>query len=287
MRTLASLLLALLLPQTALGAESPRTLTALTYVTYVAGLTVMTMAADVELRGDSYRVDLASRTAGAYGVMFRGETRSSALGSFVSGGQAGGLVAPLRYAVAGHWRGTARHTLMDYANGVPSVLRMQPPNESEREQIAPALQRETVDTISAAALLMRRVTDSGRCEGEARTFDGRRLSQVGVRSAGWETLPRDDRSSFAGPALRCDFEGELLAGFMLDSDRAAAARPQKGSAWLARPIEGAPILPVRLRFEARWIGSATMYLTSASSNAAPLVRTRADAENGAAPIRLP
>lgn len=264
------------------GAEPPRATTALSFTTYVAGMTVMTMEADIDIGRDSYRVDLASRTAGAYGVLFRGETRSTAQGRWV-----GPLVAPQRFAVSGHWRGTPRRTLMDYESGLPTILNLQPPNDAEREPVPTALQRETIDAISAAALLVRRATESAMCEGSTRTFDGRRLSQVSVRTVGWEMLAPDSRSSFAGRALRCDFDGQLLAGFMLQGDRAAAARPQNGTAWLARPVEGAPMLPVRLRFEARWIGSATTYLTAATTQGPPLVRVRADAENGAVPIRQP
>lgn len=257
-------------------AQAPQAgLTSLSYATYVAGLTVMTMEADIALGTAGYRIDLASRTAGTYGALFRGETRTSAEGRW-----AGGLVAPQRYAVAGHWRGNPRRILIEYESGLPKVLKLQPPNEEERELVPGDLQRETVDQLSAAALLARRVTQSGRCEGEARTFDGRRLTEIAVSTGGWEELPPESRSSFAGRALRCDFNGRVLAGFFLKDDRAAAARPQTGSAWLASPVPGAPMVPVRLRMDVRWIGSATMYLTGATTGGAPSVRVRADAENG-------
>ena len=255
----------------------------LSYATTVAGLTVMLTDADVEMSPQGYRVDVGSRTAGTYGMLFRGETYSVAQGRW-----AGGLVAPARFAISGHWRGKPRRSLIEYQSGVPTILRMVPSNEEEREAVAPDLQRETVDTISAAARLVRQATQTGRCDGAARTYDGRRLVEISVTTGGWEAMPPGSGGIFAGQALRCDFNGRLLAGFMLDGDRAAAARPQKGSAWLARLSPGGPMLPVRLSFDIRWLGSATMVLTGATSHgAAPLVRTRADAENGAAPLGLP
>lgn len=254
------------------AAEAGRSFTTLSYTTRVAGLTVMQTEADVEMDARGYRVDIASRNAGAYGLLFRGETRSLAQGLW-----AGALVAPQRYAVDGIWRGTPRHTLMDYDGGQPNVRHLDPPNAAEREPVPAPLQRETIDTISAAALLARRATTTGRCDGEARTFDGRRLFEVQARTGVWERpapgLP---------PALRCDFEGRLLAGFLLDGDREAAARPQQGSAWLARLSPGGPMLPVRLRFDIRWLGSATMTLNAAHPDGAPMVRQRADA--GMAPL---
>jgi hypothetical protein len=280
MRAIALLAALLLLPRPAAAQDSAAL--GLSYTTYVAGMTVMTAEADVELTPQGYRVDFASRTAGTYGVLFRGETRSLAQGAW-----AGALVAPARFAVAGEWRGKPRRTLIEYQSGVPTVLRLVPANEEEREPVPEALQRETVDAISAAALLVRQTSRTGRCEGATRTYDGRRLVEVSVTTGGWEVLPPDARSVFAGEALRCDFGGRLLAGFMLEGDRRAAARPQQGSAWLARLSPGGPLVPVRLRFDLRWLGSATMLLTGAVENAPPLVRVRADAENGAPPLRLP
>lgn len=282
MRFLAALLVLALAPVQPASADGPVASMALSYTTYVAGLTVLTSEADVELGAEGYRVDLASRTAGTYGLLFRGETYSLAQGRW-----AGPLVAPARFAISGSWRGKPRRTLIDYTSGTPSILRLQPPNEDEREVVPAALQRETVDTISAAARLVRQVSRTGRCDGAARTYDGRRLIEVSVATGAWETLPPDGRTIFAGQALRCDFDGRLLAGFMLEGDREAAARPQKGTAWLARLSPDGPLLPVKLRFEIRWLGSATMLLTGATPNGPPLVRTRADAENGAPPLRLP
>ncbi len=259
------------------AAEPGRSFTSLSYATHVAGMRVMVTEADIQMDARGYRVDIAARTAGAYGVLFRGETRTVAQGLW-----AGTLVAPQRYAVDGIWRGAPRRTLMDFDMGQPNVRQLEPPNEAEREPVPVSLQRETIDTISAAAQLARRATLTGRCEGQARTFDGRRLFEVEARTGGMETLAADE-APVSGPLLRCDFEGRLLAGFMLDGDRDAAARPQKGSAWFARLGPDSPLLPVRLRFEIRWLGSATMTLTSARADGPPLVRVRADTDAG--PLR--
>ncbi len=258
------------------AAEPGSSFTTLAFTTQVAGLSVMATEADVELDATGYRIDIATRTVGAFGLVMRGETRSLAQGRW-AGTMAAALVAPQRYAVDGAWRGTPRRTLMEYAAGQPTLLRLEPANDTEREPVPPDLQRETIDTISAAALLARRATTTGRCDGEARTYDGRRLFEVAVRSGGWEILPPQALPISVGPTLRCDFEGRLLAGFPRDADRESVARPQLGTAWLARLSPGAPLLPVRMRFDMRWMGSATMTLTAATQSGAPLVRQRADA----------
>jgi hypothetical protein len=124
------------------------------------------------------------------------------------------------------------------------------------------LQANTVDTLSALAELMHRVAATGTCDGTVHTYDGRRATQAASHTAGLETLPPTDRSSFSGTALRCDFEEHMLAGF-LDGDDETYRRPLRGSAWLAQVVPGAMPLPVRLTLETRWFGDATMYLTEA------------------------
>jgi hypothetical protein len=98
------------------------------------------------------------------------------------------------------------------------------------------------------------------------TYDGRRATEVEAHSVGEETLDSTKRSIFAGRALRCDFAGRMLAGFKFD-DRPSDLKPLHGSAWLAPVVPGAPPLPVRMRFETRWFGDATMYLVHAEPKA--------------------
>lgn len=57
----------------------------------------------------------------------------------------------------------------------------------------------------------------------------------------------------------------MVAGFRLGDDHARDSRPLRGSAWLAPVVSGGPPLPVRMSFETRWFGDATMYLTAAGA----------------------
>ncbi|HEX2940092.1 MAG TPA: DUF3108 domain-containing protein, partial [Rhodopila sp.] len=156
-----------------------------------------------------------------------------------------------------------REAELTYLHGHPEVEQLIPPNDTEREPVPDTLRAHTIDTISALAQLIHVVAQTGRCDTTVRTFDGRRVTEIHAHTAGMETLPQTDRSMFAGPALRCDFEGRMLAGFKHNSDRQRDARPMHGSAWLATVLPGTMRLPVRLSFETHWFGDATMYLTEA------------------------
>jgi hypothetical protein len=252
---LASLLLATLLAAPA-RAQEPGDIHAV-YQAYAAGLHVANVEAGFGFGPWSYQVRLAYHTVGLAGVFFDGHQLNTVTGSWTDEHS-----TPHQYSGEGIWRGLHRHTLIDYHQGQPQIRSLVPPNEAERAPVPSDLQANTVDTLSALAELMRHVAATGTCDGTVHTYDGRRATQAASHTAGVETLPPTDRSSFSGTALRCDFEEHMLAGF-LDGDDETYRRPLRGSAWLAQVVPGAMPLPVRLTLETRWFGDATMYLTEA------------------------
>ena len=114
------------------------------------------------------------------------------------------------------------------------------------------------------AVLVHRVSTTGRCDGTVKTFDGRRLAVLEARTEGGQVLEPSGRSSFAGNTVRCAFVGRQIGGFTLGEDRAKLARPQMGTAWFAAVTPGGPKIPVRIAFQTRWFGEATMYLAKPS-----------------------
>ncbi|MBV8520746.1 MAG: DUF3108 domain-containing protein [Acetobacteraceae bacterium] len=234
------------------------------YSMYARGLEVAELEAGFGLGPWNYQMQLTYHTTGLVGLLFRGHQLTT-----VQGAWQGDRPAPLRFWGDGVWRGEARQTLIDYNHGQPVIRSLVPPNDAEREPVPAQLQANTVDTLSALALLIRKVQDTGRCETEARTFDGRRLAVISARTVGDETLEPTSRSIFNGRALRCDFEGRQLAGFMRGIDRDELQRPQHGSAWLAQVVPGSPPVPVQISFDTRWFGPATMYLAKAGAGMPP------------------
>ena len=146
---------------------------------------------------------------------------------------------PEQFEASGVWGGDDNATLIDYVNGQPVIERLVSPPADKREPVPPALQANSVDSLSALALLIRRVQTTGRCEASVHTFDGRRASEISARTVGEEILEPSSLSMFTGKALRCDFVGQMLAGF-LDRSGPADRTPLHGSAWLATVIRGCP-----------------------------------------------
>lgn len=228
------------------------------YDTYAVGLHVADVEAGFGLGPWSYQMQLVYRTTGLVGVFYQGHQVNTVRGSWQEGEP-----APVEFFGDGFWRGRHRVTLIDYAHGEPLVRSLEPPNEAERQPVPSDLRTNTIDTLSALAELMRRVAMSDRCETTVHTYDGRRVTEVTAHTVGTETLAPTGRSMFSGRALRCDFEGRMLAGFLLGDSDEAHRRPLHGSAWMAPAVPGKPPMPVRMVFETNWFGDATMYLTNA------------------------
>jgi hypothetical protein len=226
------------------------------YDVYAAGLDVAQVGAAFDIGAARYQVRLAYHTSGLIGFFYRGHQLNT-----VEGVWNAGQPAPQEFYGTGVWGGEDRLTVIDYQRGQPLIRQLVPPQASEREPVPPQLQNNSVDTLSALALVLHRVADTGGCDVSVHTYDGRRASEINAHTAGWETLLPTGRSIFSGSALRCDFVGQMLAGFKFSDDDAADRRPLHGTAWIAAVTPGGPQVPVRMRFETRWFGEATMFLT--------------------------
>ena len=244
-------------------AQAPEALH-LTYTTYAAGLHVAAVRADLMFGPYQYQVRVAYHTTGLIGFFDSGRESSAVDGIWYAG-----RPEPREFSSLGVWHGKKHATLIDYRGSDPLVKTLLPPDRN-REPVPPALQDHTLDTLSALALLMRQAAATRQCDASVRTYDGRRVVQLTAHGVGWEKLPRTDRSTYSGPALRCDFASRVLAGFKRGTD-AKDQPPLHGTIWFAAALPGEPPVPVRLRFETAWFGDATTYLTDVKAEVAPQV----------------
>lgn len=229
------------------------------YAGYSHGLNILNLETMMALHPAGYRLEITYRLGGLIGAFVHGDGSTVVDGRFV-----GEQALPREMFSSGHFRGAARMTQIDWVDGSPKIVQLQPALEPDRDPVPPSEQAHTIDTLSAMAALMRRVTDTGRCESAARTFDGHRLSEITARTVGPEVLEQTGRSVFQGQALRCDFDGRQLGGFLHDEDEQVLRRPQHGSAWFARLQPNQPMIPVRITFTTRAFGDATLYLKGPS-----------------------
>jgi hypothetical protein len=232
-----------------------------TYEVYAAGMTVMEMQARFQATEAGYRMETRFRTRGIVSLFAAGEQTTQ-----VEGEWAGTAAHPRRYLTEGTWRGSFRRVTITWQGRNPSVGELTPSEAGEREEVPEALRRDTVDALSALAQLARMVDRTGGCDGATGVFDGRRRSDYTSRSEGRELI-RPWRGAWSGEALRCAFEGRVVAGFRHDQNRAVVGAPQTSTTWIASPYPGAPPIPVRLEIPNRWVGHATAVLLRAEPSA--------------------
>lgn len=230
------------------------------YTGYAHGFTVLKLAGSVVMTATGYSAHVSFHTAGMVAMVVHADNDTQVSGRFD-----GNRLFPAVFAGIGHLRGVERVTRLDYAGGNPVVQTLSPPVDKERTAVPLADTPGTIDTLSAVLDLIRHVGSDGHCDGVLTTFDGRRLATQTAHTVDEETLERTDRSIFAGPALRCDFEGRQLAGFVRDENEKDLRKPRHGTEWLADMLPGEPPVPVRLVFENDLLGKVTLFLTSISA----------------------
>lgn len=231
------------------------------YEVRARGVSVMRAEVLFDLSGPRYAVRTRVRPVGM-GAVFAGNGEQV---SATDGSWRGADPLPRRHSSEGEWRGGRRAVLLDYAppsGGAPTLRVLEPPLEPEREPVPEALKRGTVDGLSAVAKLLRAVAQTGRCEGEAPVFDGRRRSDFRAWTESLDELPRGD-GAFAGPALRCAFLGKLVAGRHAAQERDDGRPPRPVVAWVARPLPGRAAVPVLIEMPTRWFGTVRVVLAGA------------------------
>ena len=244
------LLLAAALAPSPAGAQPIRAI----YEVYAAGMTVLQVEAEIETTATGYRMTTAVQPRGVVATFFPGQQATR-----VQGQWAGLRALPTSYHSEGVWRGTPRRTTLGWEGTALRLVDLLPADTAEHEPVSEDQKAGTTDALSALALASRAVQATGRCETEAAVFDGRRRSTYRLQTVGMEVV-RPWREAWHGQALRCGFEGRLVAGFRLDQPRERAGQPQTGTVWIASPFPGAPALPVRLETQNRWVGTATAVL---------------------------
>ncbi len=165
----------------------------------IAGIRVgsMTMVADQ----DGSRFDAHSRidTAGLVGIFtdFFFDGRSN--GSVATNGR----VVPSRYDATSKSPRATRTTAMDWRNGTPVKVSVEPPRSSAPD---PAKQNGTLDPVSAGFRLLRRMPAGDVCDTTIRVFDGSRLSQLELA----KPVASGDKLTCAGKFARIEGEAQSM-----------------------------------------------------------------------------
>lgn len=226
------------------------------YRIYTHGFHVANAEADYRLMPWGYGIKTHLTAGGLLGWLVRMDINTIASGKFD-----GENIVPLQYDSQGYSRGMQRHIAITYRDHTPVITTLSP-EENDRDPVGDDLRHDTIDTLSAAALLINSMQKDGKCNGSANVFDGLRLTAMEVHGPVSTTLPDGMAEFMKGPVLRCDFSGHQTAGFMKHShhlEQWKAVHP--GAAWFEN-FPGIGPVAVRIEFEHPKIGKFTAILES-------------------------
>lgn len=239
------------------ASHAPAPAAEMTYSLNVLGVPVAEATLAVDLTKTQYRISLRYHTTGAASLLSGDHLEDLSSGTFDHDGP-----VPVDATANIRARGQDRTVHLLYRGATPVIAAISPPNETEREDVPPKAREHTIDPLSATAAILHQAAETGRCDVTRRTYDGRRLEQFLARTTGEEAVSASIHSHFSGPALRCDYTSEVMAGFRTDNQRAEDSRIRGGTLWLAPLLPNYPRLPIRGEVDIRLLGRATMYLTA-------------------------
>ncbi|KXV46544.1 hypothetical protein AD945_13100 [Gluconobacter albidus] len=229
-----------------------------TYAVYIKGFHVLNAKTSYKLQSWGYGGSTQIKPAGLISWFVTMDVTSHVQGQFIPDGN----VQPVLFDSGGISRGKNRHVRLEFSNDTPKVVDLQPP-ETDREPIPADLLPHTVDTLSGMAHLLHSLATTGKCDGSQVIFDGLRLTQMVVHGPVMVDIPQGQDEAYSGQAMRCDFVGRQVAGFIKDSpNREKLAAPQPGAVWF-RKIDGLGIVPVRIEFNHPKLGHVMVVMQHA------------------------
>ena len=224
------MLVALCLCSTAAAAQAP---VHVTYSGYTHGFNVVDLDATLSLTPGHYKMELNYTLVGVLGTVLHGDGKTVVTGRFE-----GLHAAPDDLFSTGHFRGEPRATQIAWHGGNPSIVQLTPPVESERDPVPPALQANTIDTLSAMAGLIHQVAETGKCEEHGRTFDGRRLSEVTAHTVGAGGVGADGPLGVPGGDAALRFPGQATGRVQAGRRPGRAAEAADGVRVVRHPQAG-------------------------------------------------
>jgi hypothetical protein len=230
------------------------------YTARLHGLPLLDISYCIAMSDTAYSSSISARTLGLVEFLVHGRSVGHAHGAI------DGLhVKPEAYEEHGKLYGENHTVTIAYPHGDPVLQEMTPPLEKYRLPIPPDLLPGAMDGLSAIVLETLVATRTGACQGQAVVYDGFQVRRATTHTAGEEVLKPDAHSIFAGKALRCETQSVMLAGYLKDAPVKRQAKPRLSTAWLGQLSPDGPKLPLRLSFDADFLGDIVVDLDKAST----------------------
>ena len=162
-----------------------------------------------------YRAESTLSTIGAFDTVYPLKAQYNAHGTYQRS-----VFKPELYFRQTKTRFNTRRKDVIYQNGVPQYRVSIKNNHKRQDAIVPdAKYPSSNDLLTTAAEIAWHINQTGNCDFEQYSFNGKRYSLSKLTTIGYENLTTPH---FSGRALKCRYELEVLddaeAGFLLDKD---------------------------------------------------------------------
>jgi len=151
--------------------------------------------------------------------------------------------------------------------GAPLTTAVPPPDLEVVTPVPAAAIAGTVDPFTVLLKTLDGLAETGRCEGKARIYDGRRRYDVVIEHLGQGRLEADRPGAYAGPAVRCRLYATKIGGFYRESTEWSSDEDEiERIAWIARLGNGLWV-PVRAEVTAP-LGNVVMRMITEPAKSA-------------------
>ena len=171
-----------------------------TFDFYISGIRAGEMTLDIETRDGDYAAASRIDAAGVVGLLVSFYYDGMAEGRL--GGD--GKVVPRRFVANSKSPRAERHTEIDWKDGTPSRVSVEPPRKSGPD---PAYQGGTLDPISAGVAILRDAAPEAVCDTSVDVFDGSRRSRLTLA----KPVAEGDALVCAGTYSRLEGEAHTLS----------------------------------------------------------------------------
>ena len=221
------------------------------------------------------------RKQGRYSMVFNAETRGLLgslapwKGSFETQGwllDIGNLAPQLHESVA-IWREEKEVKSYNYTmdGGFKDLITKYTHKKPKTEVPDQELTKDTIDALTSTMLVMEKVADGGKCEGEEEVFDGKRRFKMVFNHIRFVQLEKTRYNAYEGPAAECTVEVVPVAGAWHSKPRGWLSIQEQGrergtmpTVWFAQLTKNAVTVPVRVRVKTAY-GTMFMHLTEYES----------------------
>lgn len=238
------------------------------YEVYAGGLHVLSSVFEVRLRDQSYNARLGAALVGMPGwfVEWGAEITS---GGAIQGGQ----LDPARYVLDRVRRGQSQRTMLEFGGDGLIGVTFDPERSDSNALVPIELLARSLDPLSGLMSVINTVTQGGGCDATVPVFDGRRRYDLEFTDLGMDDILPSRKSPFSGEARRCRMQLQPVAGAFKnggDDDSIWNTKPENErrrrlDVWLARPVAGGPVLPVRMVGRSS-VGAVVIHMRAANAS---------------------